>query len=265
MSELKRYVANHNKTLGPIIMATSAMIGIHPRFHNQTEQILEKQRKLSEVADMIHAAHVFHRCVREIPPQDQTQDNNDNQTNGKSLHQDNVMSLLLGDYLLAQSSVDMAELRLPKTVGLIAKALENYTRGEFLKYKMLQQNMLGTTQKMVETYAELTCGSLLSHACLSATLIAGYNNQDQHGRHLLEATRELGLHIGTAQRLLDLFYSPETINEDELRIIENLDISYYRRSILVHLESSLNVLQTMADNESRSSLVKLIEKMQPKD
>jgi len=175
-TELKRYVASQNATLGPIILSICDSIKYEGTLN--IDETINEQRKLSQVADMIHAAHVFHRCAR------------DDTLETKRLHQENIMSILVGDYLLAQSSMDIATLN-PMTVGLMAKSLEDYTRGEFLRNSDLEKR------------AASTRGSLLSNSCLSAALLAGHSyTNDPH--ELTSLVRDFGLRTGSASRLLEI-------------------------------------------------------------
>lgn len=265
IAELKRYVANQNATLGPVVTSLSTLLGIHhssPKMGGAHE-IRNRQRKLSEVTDMIHAAHVFHRCVR-----DNDCDSSPS-TSSKRLHQDNIMSLLVGDYLLAQSSVDMADLRCPRAVGLIACGLEDYTRGEFLKLKLFddrQTNALSLTDfcKGIEQYAELTCGSLLSNACLSAALLAGYpdktaSSQAGEPSALVHA---FGFHTGSAHRLKEIFYCPDTNSEQDRVFMENLDVTPFVMSINGHIDKSIELLLRLGSSGSQQeSLLATLEDM----
>lgn len=266
IAELKRYVANQNTTLGPVIMSLSELIKINPiQSKFSLEEIQSKQRKLSEVTDMIHAAHVFHRCVR---------DNNtvcDSATvSAKRLHQDNIMSLLVGDYLLAQSSVDMADLRYPRTVGLIAKGLEDYTRGEFLKLQLQtgkcdnhqQQTRSDTDLKLgIERYSELTCGSLLSNACLSAALLAGYPDRTGEQDELSDLVFQFGFHTGSAHRLIEFLYCPDTNSEDDKTFIESLNVKDFQEPIRRHLDHAVKLLCKLPNGKNCTSLFAMVDEM----
>lgn len=251
-----RYVASQNPPLGPVIMSLSELIGI--RSAGRPEEIRNRQKKLSEVADMIHAAQVFHRCVRD-------------KTANKVHHQETIMSLLFGDYLLAQSSVDLADLRYPQTVGLIAKGLEDYTRGEFLKLKLFGKKSaaLDDTVKIpskqelhdeINRYAEFTCGSLLSNACLSVAILAGH--PDRTDNSLSDLVFNFGLHTGTAHRLLELFHNPDTNSElDRDFIRTNLSARDFECSIQAHIEESVGILMNLPDGDKRHSLLALLDTM----
>lgn len=263
IAELKRYVANQNAPLGPVIISLSELIKIEKSKLYMQEEIKAKQRKLAVVTDMIHAAHVFHRCVR-----DNITCDNANLT-AKRQHQDNIMSLLLGDYLLAQSSVDMADLRYPKTVGLIARGLEDYTSGEFLKLQLFdryeKQRSESDCPKIrdsIETYANLTCGSLLSNACLSAALLAGHLvDTNNNSKKISNLVFSFGFHTGSAHRLIELLYCPDTNSEADKAILESLDVKQFENSITNHIGKAVEVLLILPDGEKRASLLTMLSEM----
>lgn len=287
ISELKRFVANQNATLGPVVTQISEIIQFNKSFdHDEIEQLQAKQRKLSEVTDMIHAAHIFHRCVRDsnsnpeanLDTQSSGASTNSNST--KRLHRDNILSLLVGDYLLAQSSVDMAELRYPKTVGLIARGLEDYTRGEFLKIQLfddLQKQLdkslpLPNVCKNIERYAQLTCGSLLSNACLSAALLAGYPDRtdatndaqaDEKSTRskISDLVYSFGYYTGTAHRLIEILFCPDTNSQDDRPIIEMLDVRPLERSIREHISKAYDTLHNLPGGETHAQLESKLEEM----
>lgn len=253
-----RYVANQNPTLGPVIVSLCDLIKVKPS--NWSDELIKsKQKKLSEITDMIHAAHVFHRCVRE-------------KTANKVLHQESIMSLLFGDYLLAQSSVDTADLRYPRTLSLIAQGLEDYTEGEFLKFSLFKPGPQDYSSEEarqqlhdgVNQYARLTCGSLLSNACLSAALLAGYPDRCPNSKAdtLADFVFRFGLHTGTAHRLLELFHNPDTNSELDREFIKvNLKSRDFEESIQSHLNKSIELLYKLPEGDKRQSLLNLLETM----
>jgi geranylgeranyl pyrophosphate synthase len=238
-------------TLGPIVMDISELIRIEePR---KFDEVRAKQKKLSEVTDMIHAAHNFHRCVSNGSKKDLTVTKN----------QDNVLSLLVGDYLLAQSSVDMASLRHPRTVSLVARCLEDYTRGEFLKLQLIESLQtahvlrLADLQNAIKQYAELTCGSLLSNSCLSAVLLAGHTDESDTLANLVQS---FGLYTGSAQRFIEMLYCP---NEDDKNFISLLPMptKHLGEFCRQYLEKSINALRQLPEGRTQSSLKGALDKM----
>lgn len=242
------------QTFGPIVMDICELIKIQgpKRF----DEVRGKQKKLSEVTDMIHAAHVFHRTV--------SVGNISHKNNTTTINstKDDVLSLLVGDYLLAQSSVDMASLRHPRTVGLIAKGLEDYTAGEFLKLQLidsLHKNNLQIKeiQDTLRKYAELTCGSLLSNACLSAALIAGHTIESDR---MPSMVKSFGLYTGSAQRFIEMLYCP---NDNDRNFVSQLPLSSYQLDshIRHYLDKSSDTLQSLPEGRSQSSLSAMLCRM----
>lgn len=238
-------------TLGPIVMDICELIRIQEP--GKFDEVRAKQKKLSEVTDMIHAAHNFHRCVSNESNKDLTITKN----------QDNVLSLLVGDYLLAQSSVDMASLRHPRTVGLIASCLEDYARGEFLKLQMIESLQkthilpVDEIQTGIKQYAEMTCGSLLSKSCISAVLLAGHTNESER---LAGLASSFGLYTGSAQRFIEMLYCP---NENDKNFISLLPmptrhLDQYCRQ---YLDKSTSTLEQLPTGRTRPRLQAVLDKM----
>lgn len=248
------YYSRQNSTLGPILISLSELIKPKGIDETKLETLCKKQKQLSQVTDMIHAAHVFHRCVREETP------------GSTKTSLPTVMSLLVGDYLLAQSSVDMADLRYPKTVDLVARGLEDYTQGEFLKLKLFEacdtkSDSKSLTEGLAE-YAQLTCGSLLSNACLSTALLAGHKiAPSRETPELSNLVYWFGQYTGSAQRLIELIYQPDMNSESDNDIISTLDKPLINKYIHAHLNKSMDLLSSLPDGEQRPVLMKTLEKM----
>lgn len=248
------YYSRQNSILGPILISLGELIRPKGIEEGKLELLCKRQKQLSQVTDMIHAAHVFHRCVNEETP------------GSTKTSLPTVMSLLVGDYLLAQSSVDMADLRYPKTVDLVAKGLEDYTRGEFLKLKLFEScvdnSKAGCLSEGLAKYAQLTCGSLLSNACLSTALLAGHEVAQSKGTSkLTDLVYLFGQSTGSAQRLIELVYQPDTNSESDNNIISTLDKSLINKYIHVHLNRSMELLSCLPDGEQRPILMKILERM----
>lgn len=248
------YYSRQNATLGPILISLGELIKTKDIDGDKLETVCRKQKQLSQVTDMIHAAHVFHRCVKEENPA----------KTKTSLP--TIMSLLVGDYLLAQSSVDMADLRYPKTVDLVARGLEDYAHGEFLKLKLFEccDTILssGKLSKGLAEYARLTCGSLLSNACLSTALLAGYRAaQSKDAKDLSNIVYWFGQSTGSAQRLIELIYQPDMNSETDNEIISTIDKATIDNYINEHLDRSKSLLLSLPDGDQRPVLLKTLENM----
>ncbi len=92
---------------------------------NQANQIINSiqkhQRKLAEITDMIHVAHLLHRGVIDMKMTD-TIGQDSQMCNKEDLQLGNNISILIGDFLLANASRGLAEIRQPM-VSLIYSIL----------------------------------------------------------------------------------------------------------------------------------------------
>lgn len=83
-----------------------------------------RQRNLAEITELIFAANLIHRGI--LNAEDMQNDQRRNLTLG------NKMSVLGGDYLLANASMALAKLKNPKVVNDIAQAIADMTESEFV-------------------------------------------------------------------------------------------------------------------------------------
>lgn len=80
---------------------------------NKTTDILQGQRSLAEITELIHTAHLIHSGVINL----QTPDNN--------LEMGNKMAILCGDFLLAHACVTLAALENNKVSFTIGQLFNN--------------------------------------------------------------------------------------------------------------------------------------------
>ncbi|CAG8668993.1 4789_t:CDS:1, partial [Paraglomus occultum] len=84
-----------------------------PTFSANQTFILPTQRRLAEIAEMIHTASLFHDDVIDIS------NSRRNQPSANSCF-GNKIAILAGDFLLARASVALARLRNPEVIELLA-------------------------------------------------------------------------------------------------------------------------------------------------
>ncbi|CAG2182827.1 unnamed protein product, partial [Oppiella nova] len=151
---------------------------------------------------MVHVSQVLHRGVVDLSISSSADDGIDAKLR-EDLHLGNTISVLIGDFLLAQSSRGLALIRNPSITGFIAKAIGHYSEAEFLRSDLLKSK---NSMDSLEKYCFLSGGSLLAHSCQSAIHLAQYDQQIQ-----TEAF-DIGKHIGIAFQLSDLLY--RSLNSD---------------------------------------------------
>lgn len=266
ITELKRIVSIQEPTFRPILSSLSELIKVDKSKAKDTDNVKKLQGQLSEVTDMIHTAFTFHGCVSEETNTIGSDLTTPDKT-FKAIHRDNVLSLLIGDYLLAQSSLDLAYLRYPKVVGLIAKSIEDYSTGEFQKLQLvedMESHDLNYINSELLKFARLTCGSLLANACLSTALLAGYPNRKFHDTtDLSDNVFKFGYHLGSAHRLLDIFYNRHIEHESDFdrRFYARLDKSQFGGAIGSHLDDATSLLINLPRGKKRATLLNLMESM----
>lgn len=114
----KNLLHSHQQTRGLVALLCAKAIPIREdlRDHetveagNRMSDISKKQRKLAEIIDQIHVAHIIHRGLLELNRSDM----DITPTQYDDLHFGNQVSILIGDYLLAQASSGLAQLRNPE-------------------------------------------------------------------------------------------------------------------------------------------------------
>lgn len=112
----KGLLSPNQQTRGPVVLLLAKAFGlpgdVKKRLEIETHHavtVREKQRTLAKITDMIHLAHMIHRGVVDI----KSYSNRELPSDKDNLHFNNIISILIGDYLLATSSCGLAEIRNP--------------------------------------------------------------------------------------------------------------------------------------------------------
>ncbi|ODV87527.1 hypothetical protein CANARDRAFT_174567 [[Candida] arabinofermentans NRRL YB-2248] len=90
--------------------------------------ILPKQRRLSEITEMIHTASLLHDDVVDFSDSRRGRDSG-------NIAFTNKMAVLAGDFLLGRASVSLGRLRNSEVVELMSTAIANLVEGEFMQLK----------------------------------------------------------------------------------------------------------------------------------
>ncbi|KAG0647110.1 putative hexaprenyl pyrophosphate [Hyphodiscus hymeniophilus] len=185
----------------------------NPLAHSQTSylvtdsDILPSQRRLAEIAELIHTASLLHDDVI-----DHSVSRRGNPS--ANLEFGNKMAVLAGDFLLSRASVALARLRDAEVTELLATVIANLVEGEFMQLKNTvrdEKNPVWTeetiTYYLQKTY--LKSASLISKSCRAAALLGGSDVATVDAAYLY------GKNLGLAFQLVDdmLDY---TISEKEL-------------------------------------------------
>ncbi|GFY71440.1 decaprenyl-diphosphate synthase subunit 2 [Trichonephila inaurata madagascariensis] len=152
--------------------------------------VTTRQQTLAEITEMIHTAHLIHKGILNLSPTVVPDENT-----REDLQLGNKISILSGDYLLANACKGLANLRNCKVVDHISKAIADFTQAEFLGEYDKQGNPLPIKGMNLKTWEEknmLSAGSLLANSCKSTLELAGFDEQ------LQAKAFEFGKNIGLA-------------------------------------------------------------------
>jgi len=163
--------------------------------------VMEKQRKLAEIIEMINTGQAIHQSVVNLPVNIASEPDEDIRSILLQLEYGNKISILGGDYLLANASTGLASLRIPKIVEIVSVAIAEFTQAEFLGQQDPQGRIIPSPDQLDlgswETRARLGTGSLLAAGCHGEMLLAGRDEETQ------TAARELGHSLALAIRAHD--------------------------------------------------------------
>jgi len=174
--------------------------------------VLNDQRRLSEIIEMIHSAQSIHQSVVNVPVNISKESDVELRSVLHQLEYGNKISILSGDYLLANACTGLAAFRIPKIVELVSQAIIEFTQAEFLGKQDPQGKVVPTQDTLDQTCWEerwkLGSGSLLGAGCESAMLLA------LQPENLQLAAKNLGSHTALAIQAYDemrMFSSEGTI------------------------------------------------------
>ena len=152
--------------------------------YNQRSDLFDAQRRLAEIAEMIHTASLFH---------DDVIDKSELRRGKPSANAvfGNKMAILAGDFLLARASICLARLRDVEVVETMSTIIEHLVRGEVMQTK---------SNVTIDTYLKknyFKTASLMANSCKSAAILGNYSND------VVDAAYLYGKHVGVAFQLVD--------------------------------------------------------------
>ncbi|KOC70537.1 Decaprenyl-diphosphate synthase subunit 2 [Habropoda laboriosa] len=197
---------NNMQAWGLIVLLISKAAGhlnVDDMEEDKAAGVLHSQRALAEVTEMIRTSHLVHKGLVNIEPGVylETSELND-------MNFGNKIALLSGDYLLANSCAELANLRNQDIVELMSSAVRDLAEAEFIGRRDNQNNPLPSVPPEDRNdYAVkewtlrnvLSAGALLGKSCKGTLKLAGHSNEIQ------EQGYNFGKHLALAwQACLDL-------------------------------------------------------------
>eukprot|EP00123_Amoebidium_parasiticum_P021847 comp7481_c1_seq1/m.3144 comp7481_c1_seq1/g.3144 ORF comp7481_c1_seq1/g.3144 comp7481_c1_seq1/m.3144 type:complete len:411 (-) comp7481_c1_seq1:689-1921(-) len=163
--------------------------------------ILKSQKALAEITEMIHVASLIHEDVVDVsnlapdvpkPPE--------------HAFYGNKLSVLTGDFLLAKSSVALAQLQNVDVVAHMSAAIADFIEGQSTLYNPVNMGM-GSAVERVEREMYLRTASLVARSCAAVCLLGGVS------KGIEEKAYAFGKHMGIAyQLILDLQSFQEAVS-----------------------------------------------------
>ncbi|XP_041710862.1 all trans-polyprenyl-diphosphate synthase PDSS2-like isoform X1 [Coregonus clupeaformis] len=138
--------------------------------------IYPSQRNLAEITELIHTAFLVHRGIVNL----KEWTNSDGPL--KDMQFGNKMSVLSGDFLLANACTGLAQLNNTKVVELISSAIGDLVQGTYHEMpNSLEDNSLTDEINMVtwEEQTFLSHGALLAKSCQAAMELAKHDKDAQ--------------------------------------------------------------------------------------
>nr|YP_009399730.1 prenyl transferase [Digenea simplex]ARW69549.1 prenyl transferase [Digenea simplex] len=170
------------KRIRPTIILTIA------KLIQQKLDISNEQKRLAEITEIIHTASLVH---------DDVIDECEKRRGIKTVHNQftNKIAVLAGDFLFAQSSWYLANLKNLEVVKTISKVITDFAEGE-----VQQGTKSFDTQISIEDYIEKSfykTASLIACSCKATTMLGKKEGNIQNDFYLY------GKHIGLAFQIID--------------------------------------------------------------
>lgn len=178
-----------------------------------SSSVLQSQRRLAEITEMIHTASLLHDDVIDV---------SSTRRNSSTANAEfgNKMAILAGDFLLARASVALARLRNLEVVELLSTVISNLVEGEFMQlrnsaisgksswlfpFTSFTSSNIDDEQRfnyyMKKTY--MKTASLIAKSCKAATILGNCETAVQ------EAAYNYGRNLGLAFQVIEFFiFSP---------------------------------------------------------
>lgn len=231
------------KYLRPVVTLLSGQACKPSAEANQSEAITQQTIEVAAVAEMIHVATLLH---------DDVIDGSELRRGKKTVRAQwgNKISVLSGDYLLAQASVKLAKLGNSRLVSIFAHVLADLCDGEVEQMQTSYQ----VESSWDSYYKKTICktASLFSAGCESAGVINELPEAD------IQSMKTYGRSFGIAFQIVDdlLDY---TATEEEMGkpVLDDLRNGLLTAPILLAMES--DKLNTAEQSELQTLVTKLFE------
>merc|ERR1712070_859291 len=153
-----------------------------------TVEVLDSQRRLAEITEMIHTASLLHDDVLDLA---------ETRRGIPTAHVNfgNKVAVLAGDFLLARSSLALAKLRDVEVIEMLSTVIEHLVKGEIMQMKDSWESMASMDHYMQKTFYKT--GSLVANSCKACAILGNSSAE------AADLAYEYGRHLGLAFQLVD--------------------------------------------------------------
>ncbi|XP_022816493.1 decaprenyl-diphosphate synthase subunit 2 [Spodoptera litura] len=189
---------NNMQAWGLIVLLVSKAAGHSPEIPDMEQDkaagVLHSQRALAEVTEMIRTSHLVHKGLVNMNSRQPIAAEPDDMMFG------NKIALLSGDYLLANSCSELANLRNQELVELMSSAVRDLAEAEFLGERDEQNNPLPSRPLPKDQIEEATEWDIITDPLPMGGVI-GCAGREWSARHVLAAGALLGKSCSAALKL----------------------------------------------------------------
>ncbi|CAL1526618.1 unnamed protein product [Lymnaea stagnalis] len=155
---------------------------------NIGDSVLEKQKTVAIVAEMIHTASLVH---------DDVIDASDTRRGQSSLNKmyGQRRSILVGDYILSQASIALARTGNPDVITILSSVLGDLVSGEFMQLGSKEDENERFSHYLKKTYKKTA--SLIANTCKAVAILG------QCDEEMSELAYQYGKNLGIAFQLVD--------------------------------------------------------------
>ncbi|XP_064644392.1 all trans-polyprenyl-diphosphate synthase PDSS1-like isoform X2 [Lineus longissimus] len=155
---------------------------------NRQSYLLDTQKKVAEIAEMIHVASLVH---------DDVIDASDIRRGKPSVHYSwgQQKAITAGDYILSAASMAIARIGDPDVVIVLAQVIEDLVKGEFMQLGTKEKQNERFTHYLRKTYKKTA--SLMANSCKAVAILGDVQESE------VEMAYQIGRNIGIAFQLVD--------------------------------------------------------------
>ncbi|XP_038046592.1 all trans-polyprenyl-diphosphate synthase PDSS1-like [Patiria miniata] len=181
------YFDGKGKAFRPmLVLLTAGACNSHT--HGANRQLLDTQRQIAMIAEMIHTASLMH---------DDVIDNADTRRNKTAINEKwgQKKSILAGDFVLSVSSKVLARIGNEEVVLILSQVIDDLVRGEFMQLGSKEDENERFSHYLKKTF--MKTASLMAHSCQAVAVLGKCSDE------VCQIAFEYGRNVGMAFQLID--------------------------------------------------------------